>query len=400
MCEPFGAVDWMSRRGLFKGAAVAAGATAGAAVTGAAPAAAVARPVIRGGNDAEGYRTRLVLLGTAGGPTWWTGSDRHRAGISSAVVVGDAVYLVDCGEGMGRRYEQAGLFSQSPASDFTELRAVFLTHLHSDHIAGYPPLMLYGLPGGGLGTPDRPVQVFGPGRRGALPGVFPPGRPVPPVSPGNPWPGTVDMTDLILQAFATDLNDRIRDTAAPDIYARLVAHDIALPPGAGADPNTISAPRLDRPIEVYEDDLVKVTATLVDHRPVFPAFAFRFDTDDGSITFSGDTTVCDNLPALAEGSDILVHEVVDPQWVDASLDRMPLTPDERAAYRQHLIGAHTTIEQVGPVAESAGAKMLLLSHYGPGDHPPERWHGAQQGYSGNFRLGEDLMQIGVGTRPR
>jgi ribonuclease BN (tRNA processing enzyme) len=341
----------------------------------------------------------VVLLGTAGGPTWWP--DTERFGISSAVVVGDAVYLVDCGEGTGRRYRQAGLAGEADLSSFNQLRAVFLTHLHSDHVADYPALMLFAFPGGSLGLPDRPVQTYGPGRRGVLPAVFPPTRPVPaPVSPDNPWPGTADMTDLLMQAFATDINDRIRDTGFPDIRTLFAAHDIALPAGADADPNNINAPRLSSPIDVYEDDRVRVTATLVDHGQMFPSFAYRFDTDDGAITFSGDTTVCDNLVALAQGTDILVHEVVDQQWIEDTIGNAPLPPDVKAAYLQHLIGAHTTIEQVGPVAQACGAKALVLSHFGPADNPPERWLKARRGFRGRFYVGRDLMELGVGKRVR
>jgi ribonuclease BN (tRNA processing enzyme) len=406
VCELIGALESMSRRSLVKKGVVAAGLAAGASMAG--PGRAVAGPLgigdggagsaAIGRRGARGTRTRVVLLGTAGGPTWWPGTER--SGISSAVVVGDAVYLVDCGDGTGRRYRQAGLAGEADLSSFNQLRAVFLTHLHSDHVADYPALVLFSLQGA-LGLPDRPVQVFGPGRRGTLPAVFPPGRPVPPpVSPSNPWPGTADMTDLLMQAFATDINDRIRDTAASDPRTRVTPYDIPLPPGADADPNGTPAPPLDVPIEVYEDDRVRVTATLVDHGQVFPSFGYRFDTDDGSVTFSGDTTVTDNLIALAGDTDVLVHEVVDAQWIDETLDALELPEDSKAALRQHLLGAHTTIEQVGPVAEAAGARTLVLSHFGPANNPRGRWARARAGFSGRFRIGEDLMELGVGARRR
>lgn len=403
MCEIIGVAETISRRSLLKRAGLTAGAAAGLAAMPAAASAEGRSHLSNGGplaGDASRYNTRLVLLGTAGGPTWWTGTER--SGIASAVVVGDAVYLVDCGDGVGHRYEQAGLFTATvPPNDFTHLRGIFLTHLHSDHIVDFPALMLFGFPGGGLGTPTRPVQAFGPGRRGVLPAVYPPSRPVPtPVGGDNPFPGTVDMTELLIRAFATDINDRIRDTAAPDIGTRLVARDIPLPPGAGADPNTVHSPHLAEPIAVYEDDRVRVTATLVDHGQVFPSFGYRFDTDDGSITFSGDTTVCDNLVSLAHETDILVHEVVDPQWVQDTFAGAPLPPDVKAAYIQHLLDAHTTIPQVGPVAQAAGAKSLVLSHCAPANNPRGRWRPAGNGYSGEFHIGEDLMQFGVGKRVR
>lgn len=67
----------------------------------------------------------VVTLGTAGGPVWWQ-SDAYRAGISTAVVVEDRVYIVDTGTGVGRQLTQAGL-------SMANVHAIFLTHMHSDH---------------------------------------------------------------------------------------------------------------------------------------------------------------------------------------------------------------------------------------------------------------------------
>ncbi|MFI0368887.1 MBL fold metallo-hydrolase [Actinomadura sp. 1N219] len=357
--------------------------------------AAAAGPSSPGG--AEGYGTRLVLLGTSGGPIWWKGSDRD--GVSSALVVGDALYLVDCGNSSVHNLRDAGLLGPGEGkNDLGHLRAVFLTHLHSDHIADYPGLLLYGICGGGLGRDDRPVRVFGPGRRGALPAVFPPARPVPdPVNPAAPTPGTVDMTASLVAAFATDFNDRLFDTGSPAVTARVSAHDIALPDGAAPGQKV---PRLHRPIRVYEDDRVRVTATLVDHGQMFPAFGFRFDTDDGSVVFSGDTTVSDNLVDLAGDCDVLVHEVIDRAWVEQSIAALPVPQETKDGYINHMIGAHTTTEQVGKVARRAGARKLVLNHFTPGHLPDGRWRRAGRDLGGPVVPGRDLMQIGVGRRRR
>ena len=72
----------------------------------------------------------------------------------------------------------------------------------------------------------------------------------------------------------------------------------------------------------------------------------------------------------------------------------------RAAYRQHLLGAHTTIEQVGPAAEAAGARILVLSHLVPGNNPPERWLRARTGFGGRLYIADDLTELGVGARSR
>jgi ribonuclease BN (tRNA processing enzyme) len=138
---------------------------------------------------------------------------------------------------------------------------------------------------------------------------------------------------------------------------------------------------------------VQVRAILVQHPPTFPSFAYRFDTADGSIVFSGDTTVCPNLVKLAHGADVLVHEVIDRAWAESRFEP-PLDPDQLAAVN-HLVSSHTTIEQVGGVAQRAGVSTLVLNHLVPADNPHERWLEAQEGFSGRLVVGEDLMQIGL-----
>ncbi|OBR53119.1 metal-dependent hydrolase [Paraburkholderia tropica] len=351
--------------------------------------------------QAKGHDTRLVLLGTAGGPVWWPNCDRE--GISSALVVGESVYVVDCGNGVGKRYKQAELGRIDEVSGMAgmeNLRGIFLTHLHSDHTIDYFNLFLYGWYDG-LTAVKQPVQIYGPGRRGEMEPVFSiPGQataaPPPVVNPENPTPGTVDMTNYLYQAYALDINDRLRDAHRPDLRSLMQVHDIVIPPISGfRSPNETPVPRMD-PFKVYEDENVKVTATLVNHFPIWPAFAFRFDTDDGSVVFSGDTSPCDNLVRLAHGADILVHEVIDTSWVDA-LFPAPLGARE-TAFRQHLLNSHTSIDDVGKVAEAAGAKTLVLSHIAPGHAPRANLVRAQRNFSGQLIIGEDLMQIGVGRK--
>ena len=338
----------------------------------------------------ERHRTRLVLLGTAGGPVWYD----HREGIASAVVVDGDVYLVDCGEGVGQQYRRAGFAPFEGRQTLRGLRAIFLTHLHSDHCVDYFNVWLFSW-FNGIGANPRVVQAFGPGDRGSLPPLFGP-EPAPPVqSADRPTPGTVEMTRRLMQAFAADINERMRDDRRPALETRFRAHDIELPSAVVAGANADPAPDMD-PIELYEDENVEVRAVLVPHPPTFPAFAYRFDSADGSIVFSGDTTVSPNLVKLAQGADVLVHEVIDPVWAESRFEP-PLDPMQQASVH-HLLSSHTTIEQVGAVAERAGVGTLVLNHFVPADNPRERWLEAQEGFSGRLVVGEDLMQIGLGQR--
>jgi ribonuclease BN (tRNA processing enzyme) len=194
------------------------------------------------------YRTSLTLLGIAGGRTSYRGV--ASAGISSAVVVDGDVYLVDFGAGWLRRYVQAGLGGFSPGAGLEKLRAAFITHLHANHVVDYPSLFLFGA-SDGLSERKTPVRIFGPGSRGSL--VRLEGRDeksVPVVAADRPTPGTAEMTESLYRAFATDINDNIRDSRKPDPHSRLDVLDINIPAGIVRDPNVDSAPSME-PFVVY-----------------------------------------------------------------------------------------------------------------------------------------------------
>lgn len=394
MCDVISQLNGASRRSFLGAAGLAGGATLVAAL-GASAASASTAPAPASGAAAQHFRTRLALLGTAAGRTFWGGSERQ--GISSAVVVGDAVYLVDCGDGWARRYLQAGLGERTEFHGLEQLEGVFITHMHSDHLIDYPSLLIFGSTDG-LAARQNPVKVIGPGSRGKLVPLSENAKSTPPViNPENPTPGIADMAEYLYQAYASDLNDNMRDSLKPDPHTLIHVNEITLPSGLLVDPDVDPAPPME-PFVVFEDDNVRVSATLVKHPPVFPAFGYRFDTADGSVVFSGDTAFSDNLIRLAQGADILVHEVIDPQWVE-SLFPSPPTPAQQAKIH-HLINSHTSIEEVGDVAERAGVKTLVLSHLAPADNPKSRWAEAGRRFSGKLVVGEDLMQLGVGSRKK
>jgi ribonuclease BN (tRNA processing enzyme) len=131
------------------------------------------------------------------------------------------------------------------------------------------------------------------------------------------------------------------------------------------------------------DENVTVTATLVSHYDVYPAFGFRFDLlrSGVSVTFSGDTTKSDNLVTLAKDTDILVHEAqfsLDDAYYG---NRFP---------PNYLVNSHTSAEQVGEVAAAANAKRVILSHYSPTDLPDSEWQNAiGKHYSGEVTVARD-----------
>src|SRR6476659_3073777 len=163
MCDAVGTAHALSRRQRM--AIVGADEAGVVAMDVAAPAmlaTEAAAPRGHGDPDAWRHRTRLILLGVAGGPVW--SGDVH--GISSAIVVDGRVYVVDCGDGVWQQLERADLGGDATVfGTLDDLRAVFLTHLHSDHSIDYNNLLLFGI----VALQDRvsdPVHVYGPGDRG------------------------------------------------------------------------------------------------------------------------------------------------------------------------------------------------------------------------------------------
>ena len=143
---------------------------------------------------------------------------------------------------------------------------------------------------------------------------------------------------------------------------------------------------------VMEDDNVKVTAVLVDHPPVEPSLAFRFDTPDRSVVFSGDTAPCDALVELAKGADVLVHEALFTPLLDQELKVVP----NASRLKAHLLASHTPVEALGPLAERAEVGQLVLTHLVPGGEQitDAMWlEEASKGYSGTVTVGTDMMEL-------
>jgi len=314
--------------------------------------------------------TELVLLGTAGAPLPVAG----RGGISSALIVDERVFVIDCGRGSPSAFAAAGL-------DFSRLEAVFLTHLHADHVGDLPGMLLY--PWGvreGANGPLAPIRVYGPSRPEPVPSGDAIFHRETTIHPERPAPGAADLVESILAGYAYHLNVMPLDAHMPDAGALVRGIDIRLPV------RTEGVAQV--PVVVFEDSVVRITAVAVTHGRAVPALAYRFDTADGSVVFSGDTTVNDDLIALAREADILLHQVADLGY----LERHGTDSAELA----RMAALHTDVTEVGGVAERARARELILSHYLPAD--PEAiteadWaKRAGQGFGGKTIAGRDGLR--------
>lgn len=378
MCVPPLAHRGLSRRGLL---AAAAPLGAAAAIAGGTPAVASARaPFSAPGPDAGVLPTtptpaqgdRLTFLGTLGGPPPEVGV----AGVSTVLTVDGKNYVVDAGRSSVTQYVNAGL-------RMADLSSIFVTHLHADHVAdlyNYVNLAAFGVNDANDGVTE-PFTILGPSSAGALPATD---KDVPTVNPANPVPGISDYMDSMRAANAYSHNLFIRDSGVPDPASLVTVQEITPPAAAGSSAHD-TAPRMS-PFEVFRDERITVTGTLVPHGPVYPAYAFRFDTPRHSVVFSGDTSYSENLIELARGADVLVHEVIDLSFYA----QIGLT----GALLDHLKESHTDLTEVGAVAEQAGVGTLALTHLVPGlpgARTMEQWRaGAQQGFSGAVVVGSDL----------
>lgn len=290
----------------------------------------------------------VVTLGTGGGPL----TRLKRAQSANAVVVGEAIYLVDAGDGVLRQLRAAGL-------NLAAVRAILITHHHLDHVAGLTPLL--GLRW--MSTIHTPLQLYGP----------------------------EGLSDVV-----TGFERSVRPAVAVD-FARSPA------PLAAVDVKEI------RPGLVFDDGNVRVTAAENTHYQAShsttardaKSYAYRIETPRGVVVFTGDTGPSDAVTRLAAGADLLVSEVID---LDATLRATErLTPHldrkQRESLVEHLAKNHLRPEQVGQLAVAAGVKHVVLSHLAPGldsETSTEPYAaGVRKVFRGPVTIAEDLMSFSL-----
>jgi len=278
---------------------------------------------------------RLILLGTGGGPR----PRKVSSGAAQVIVCGGNAYVIDCGDGVARQMVMADV-------PLSSVRHIFLTHQHSDHNADYGNLIWLAWT---AGLRSR-IDTWGP-------------------------PPLQRMTRLFFKMNRYDIDVRIANEGRIPLSPLVHVHEFRI----GG--------------EVMRDDMVNVTSVLVDHPPVVPAFAYRFDGPERSIVISGDTAPSRNLVKLANGADVLVHSAMYPSGIDRLVARVPNAEKLKASILAH----QTSAAQAGQIAEEAGVKTLVLSHFVPPDDPritDQMWgDAAREHFRGTVIVGKDLLEI-------
>jgi ribonuclease Z len=283
--------------------------------------------------EAQTPTLQVTLLGT-GNPR----PNMERFGPSILVEAGARRILIDAGRGATQR-----LWDLGQRALLTSIDAVFLTHLHSDHVVGLPDLWLTS----GVFGRNTELQLIGP-------------------------PGTAEMGGHLVQAFAWDITTRASDEGFHVAARTLAARNV-------------------QPGVVYDRDDLKVTAFAVDHGPPKPAYGYRVDYRGRSVAFSGDVKFYPPLAEHAKGVDVLVHEVVSPE-VEM---RRAQTPDPEGIKR--IIDHHATPEQAGQIFSLVKPRLAVYSHIVPSPTTANDLIGpTRKTYGGPLAVGYDLMTIVIG----
>jgi len=286
---------------------------------------------------------RVTLLGT-GAPV----PSIERFGPSILVEAGGQKLLFDCGRGAAQRLWQLNI-------PLGNVDALFLTHLHSDHVVGIPDLWLTGWIPAVFGKRSVPFQVFGPD-------------------------GTKDMMENLVRAFSWDIKIRSTGKSEADSGVMVIPSDI-------------------RETFIWEKNGVKVTPFTVRHAEfIDSALGYRIDYAGHSVILSGDTRYSENLIRYAKGADVVVHEVA------AAPEHYTYT----SPMVNQILGFHTSPEEAGTVFEKTKPKLAVYSHIilltgDPFIPPPtskDLVNRTKKTYQGAVLAGEDLMSIEVDEKGR
>ena len=295
--------------------------------------------------------TRLITLGTSAGPSLRA----ERAQSSNLLTVNGIHYVIDAGDRVANRLEQAGINGR-------DIGTIFLTHHHDDHTAGLGTLLSVAW----LQNRTKPINVYGPPRTDAL-------------------------VKAAVQYFSQSSEIRISDgSRTVPIVQAFFGHDI----GTGM---------------VYQDANIKVTAVENTHfhfplgSPAYgkyKSYAYRFETPDRVIVFTGDTGPSDAVTDLAKGADLLVSEATSVEDRKQSLINsgrwQAMTPDEQVRSLRRVTEGHLTLDVIGKMATRANVKTVVLTHLGPRPATDDytAWvEEVKKHFSGQVFIAKDLMEF-------
>lgn len=275
--------------------------------------------------------TQLLFLGTGGGPPLH--ADRSEP--ATLLIVDRRSYLIDCGIGTVRRLIKADIGSET-------IKTIFFTHLHPDHALGLADVMANDYEHSRVGLMAGESAVFD---------IYGP-------------PRTAEFVDATFRYVSIPYSVFAAEQLAPTHPANpFHVHEI---PQQGF---------------VFKDDKIRVTAAENSHYTLMPAefrremksYAYRIETPDGVVVFTGDTGPSDTVTQLAKGADVLVAESTIENYAEevASLKRRAQQnhwdPQHTQTMSAHFTESHLDLEHVAQLASKAQVNAVLLYHGRPSD---------------------------------
>lgn len=291
----------------------------------------------------------VILCGT-GSPI----ADASRAAACAAIIAGGRLFLVDVGPGS---WENVARWRLPRA----RLRAVFLTHFHSDHIGDLGETVTQSWIAGRV----EPLPVFGP-------------------------PGVSAVVGGFNAAYAADVGYRVAHHG-PDL----------LPPlGGRAEAVEFTLPERGETRVVFDADGIVIRTFRVNHDPVEPAVGYRFDYAGRSVLITGDADHSPELVDHARGADIIVHDALAKHMIARVSERLAAHGEARLAqFTRDILDYHASPAEAAALARDAGARMLVLTHLVP--PVPNRMiariflAGTADVWSGRIVIGEDGMYFAL-----
>ncbi|UOQ94756.1 MBL fold metallo-hydrolase [Halobacillus shinanisalinarum] len=276
---------------------------------------------------------KVTMLGT-GSPR----PDLDRSGPSQVLHLGDAPVLIDCGEGTTAQLQRAGIPPQS-------ITTLFMTHLHSDHLLGYGQFLL-----GGWGLGRRQLRIVGP-------------------------KGMKHYHETILSLFKEDIDYRISLGRSPKgVRENVEIIEIE-------EPGEIEQFSEDIPARIYTEKMIHNV----------PTYGFRFEGEEQVIVHSGDTAPTENIIKLAKGADILIQDAC----LAVNETYKNITDPELQKIWDNLQKEHCSPAQAADIAEKAGVKKLVMTHFLPNIDEKRAYDEAVAVFDGETIVAQDLQTIGL-----
>jgi ribonuclease Z len=315
----------------------------------------------------DGKALRVILCGTSS-PL----PDPNRAKACTVVIAGDKAYVIDTGP---ESWEQLARMNFPGA----RIAGIFITHFHSDHI-------------GDLG--EFRMQTMVAGRNAMLP-VYGP-------------KGVKDIVAGFNLAYAEDAKLRLAHHGPAVI-------NLAASPMDPREFGAKFAGKLTEEEVILEADGLKVTAFEVDHDPIRPAVGYRFDWKGRSVVISGDTALSPNLVENAKGADVLVSESLAANLIAIAQQNATAQGNPRVAkIMADIPDYHASPVEAAKMANDAGVKLLVYSHYVPSVQaslpayfagvaavrPADQWVAGYDGFRVDLSIGStDIKQSELLPKP-